>query len=180
MISNINDFMFCPASIYYHNLMYDADRMMTQSRSQINGTHAHKTIEEKRYSSKKSVLHGISVYCEKYGTVGRIDLFDTDKGILTERKKHQSVVYKGLIFQVYAQCFSLEEMGYDVREIRIYSMDDNRVFPITHPRDDPKTVAEFERTLENMRNFDLFSFVQENPAKCERCIYEPMCGSTEV
>ena len=160
MISNINDFMFCPASIYYHNLMYDADRMMTQSKSQIDGTYAHKTIDEKNYSSNKSVLQGINVYCEKYGVSGKIDLFDTEKGLLTERKKHQSIIYKGLIFQVYAQCFSLEEMGYNVRNIRIYSMDDNRVFPITHPKDDSQTVAELERTLKH-EELQSFSFVQK-------------------
>ena len=111
-LSNINDFLFCPVSIYFHNLMEDADKMMSQSRCQINGTHAHKTIEEGRYTSRNDVLQGVEVYCEKYDLTGKIDLFDVKKGILTERKKKISRLYEGQIFQVYGQYFALKEMGH--------------------------------------------------------------------
>ena len=39
------------------------------------------------------MLQGIPVYCEKYNLIGKIDTFDSVKGILTERKKKIKMVY---------------------------------------------------------------------------------------
>ena len=179
-LSNINDFLFCPVSIYFHNLLEDADRMMSQSRYQINGTHAHKAIEDGRYTSRKDVLQGIEVYCEKYDLVGKIDLFDVKKGLLTERKKKISHLYDGQIFQVYGQYFALKEMGYEVRTIRVYSMDDNKNYDITVPEDDPDMMSRFEDTIRDMHIFNPEDYVQSNPCKSSNCIYEPMCGSSPL
>ena len=66
------------------------------------------------------MLQGVSVYCEKYNLVGKIDVFDEKTGILTERKKKIKTVYDGYIYQIYAQYFSLIEMGYKVNELRLY------------------------------------------------------------
>ncbi|MFA6679735.1 MAG: type V CRISPR-associated protein Cas4 [Candidatus Methanomethylophilaceae archaeon] len=177
-ISFINDFQFCPVSIYFHNLLDDSDRILFQSVYQINGTHVHKSIDEHQYSSKTEILQGISIYCEKYGIIGKIDIFDVKKGILTERKKKVSQLYIGQIFQVYAQCFSLEEMGYEVKKIRVHSIDDNKTFDVEHPKNSQVLFERFEKTIESMHDFDPSFFVQNNPKKCERCIYEPMCGSS--
>ena len=177
-ISNINDFIFCPVSIYFHNLMNDADRMISQSEYQINGTHAHGTIENGEYTSKKDVLQGIEVYCEKYDLTGKIDLFDIRKGMLTERKKKISRLFDGQIFQVYAQYFALKEMGYDVKRIRVHSMEDNKNHDIAVPEDDPPMTNKFEDTVSSMHVFDPDKYLQTNPCKCSNCIYEPMCGSS--
>lgn len=48
------------------------------------------------------MLQGVSVYCEKYNLVGKIDVFDEKTGILTERKKKIKTVYDGYIYQIYA------------------------------------------------------------------------------
>ena len=136
-LSNINDFLFCPISIYFHNLMEDADRMMSQSRYQIDGTHAHKAIEDGEYTSRKDVLQGIEVYCDRFDLMGKIDLYDIKKGLLTERKKKISRLYEGQIFQVYGQYFALKEMGYEIRKIRVHSMDDNKNYNISTPENDP-------------------------------------------
>jgi len=177
-LSNINDFLFCPVSIYFHNLMEDADRMMSQSRYQIDGTHAHKAIEEGRYTSRKDVLQGIEVYCEKYDLMGKIDLYEIKKGLLTERKKKISQLYDGQIFQAYGQYFALKEMGYRVCMIKVYSMDDNKSYNITVPEDDPGMMSKFEETIHSMHTFKPEDYVQTNPCKCSNCIYEPMCGSS--
>ena len=70
------------------------------------------------------MLQGIGIYCEKYNLVGKIDVFDTKSGILTERKKKVTKIYDGYVFQIYAQYFSLIEMGYKVVKLHLYSMDD--------------------------------------------------------
>lgn len=41
IISNLNDFIFCPASIYFHKLYGSEDVLMYQSSYQIDGTKAH-------------------------------------------------------------------------------------------------------------------------------------------
>lgn len=39
-ITELNDFIFCPASIYFHHLYEGMDTMSYQSMDQINGTAA--------------------------------------------------------------------------------------------------------------------------------------------
>ena len=70
LISYLNDFIFCPVSIYFHNLYGTLNKTLYQSHYQINGTNAHKSIDNKTYSDKKNVLQGTNVYCEKYGIEG--------------------------------------------------------------------------------------------------------------
>lgn len=160
--------------------MHNADKTMYQTRYQLEGTATHKSIEARRYSTRSDILQNKEVYCDRYGIAGRIDVYDGRRRLLTERKKHQSVIYRGLVFQLYAQCFCLREMGYQVERLRIHSMDDNRDFEMALPEDDPETAHEFEETLDAMRSFSLKGFVQENASKCQRCIYAPMCGSTDI
>ncbi len=40
-ITQLNDFVFCPASIYFHLLYGDTSTFLFQSEKQINGTAAH-------------------------------------------------------------------------------------------------------------------------------------------
>ena len=60
LISYLNDFIFCPVSIYFHKLYGQLDKNIYQSTFQVNGTDAHKSIDEKTYSSRKNILQGIS------------------------------------------------------------------------------------------------------------------------
>lgn len=178
LITELNDFIFCPMSIYFHNLYGSMDRVLYQCSDQLNGTAAHEAVDEKRYSDRNDILLGMDVYCEKYRLIGKIDLFDVSKGILRERKKKVSVIYPGYIFQVYAQCFALREMGYTVKKIEIYSLDTNRTFNITLPEEDKEKLFAFEKIIDEMRNFDMNSFIQTNIEKCRHCIYEPSCDRT--
>lgn len=45
IISYLNDFIFCPVSIYFHKLYGNRDKMLYQSEYQLNGTDAHKKIK---------------------------------------------------------------------------------------------------------------------------------------
>jgi len=175
LITQLNDFVFCPVSIYFHMLYGDTDRMLYQSNSQINGTAAHESVDNKTYSSKKSILTGLDVYCEKYGLRGKIDMFDTASGILTERKRKVKTIYDGYIFQAYAQYYSLSEMGYDVKKIFIHSMADNKNFNIPFPEEDEEMRIKFERLIDEIHHFDISMYTQSNNEKCKHCIYEPAC-----
>lgn len=174
-ISYLNDFIFCPLSIYFHQLYGNMSERLYQNEDQMGGKAVHETIDTHRYSNHKNILQGISICSRKYGLSGKIDLFDIDKGILTERKKKITEVYDGYIFQLYAQYFCLTEEGFDIRKLRFYSYSDNKIYPIPLPEENPDMLKKFEKTIENLCEFDPNSFVQTNAKKCGRCIYSPLC-----
>lgn len=96
LISNLNDFVFCPVSIFFHALDEDKEEILMQDPVQLNGSAAHEKVDSAAYSTRKSMLQGIPVYCEKYNLIGKIDTFDSVKGILTERKKKIKMVYDSI------------------------------------------------------------------------------------
>ena len=174
-ISFLNDFIFCPRSIYFHQLYGNREQITYQEKFQIEGKQSHKSIEDKKYSTRKTVLQGISVYCERYKLHGKIDVFDEAEGLLTERKKLIKTVYGGYIFQLYAQYHCLMEMGYKVRKLRLYSMDTNKSYPVPLPRDNKPMQEAFERLIKEINLYDLSSSFQGNPQKCAQCIYANLC-----
>lgn len=177
-ISYLNDFIFCPRSIYFHQLHGKLSTRLYHDKPQIEGRAAHTSIDDSRYSTRKSILQGIDVYSEKYRICGKIDLFDVETGLLTERKKHIAVIYDGYVFQLYAQYYGLTEMGYEVRKMRFYSCDDNKIFPVKLPCDEPQMQAAFEEIVSKINSYDLRNFIQTNVKKCENCIYEPLCDQS--
>ena len=175
LITELNDFIFCPASIYFHHLYGSMDRMLYQSEFQINGTAAHEKVDNMTYSTQSSVLTGLEVYSEKYNLFGKIDIYDKDKHLLRERKKKIKQIYDGYIFQVYAQCLALREMGYAVDKIELYSMDDHKSYKIDMPEQNPVMLNKFEGIIHEMRRFKMEQFIQNNAEKCRHCIYENAC-----
>ena len=180
LISYLNDFIFCPVSIYFHKLYGAMDKTLYQSSFQINGTNAHKAIDSKKYSTKKNVLQSINVNSEKYGFQGKIDVFDVDKGLLTERKNKIITIYDGYVFQIYAQYFGLTEMGYEVKKLRFHSLSDNKNYDVKLPKDDNEMLEKFENLIKEIRLFNMENFVQTNIKKCQNCIYEPSCDRSLV
>ena len=151
---------------------------MYYDECQINGKAAHSAIDEQRYSTHKNILQGIDVYCDEYKLCGKIDIFDTDKGILTERKKHIETIYDGYVFQLYAQYFCLKEMGYSIKEIRFYSSDDNKVYPQKLPEENPDMTSKFLQTVQAIQTFDVDNYFPSSKAKCDNCIYRDFCDRT--
>ncbi len=146
-----------------------------QRKEQINGSHAHESIDEKKYTTSKNILMSMDVYCEAFRIIGKIDIFDIKKGILRERKKKIKNIYDGYYFQVYAQCIALREMGYEVNRIQLYSMDDNKTYEIQLPENNPEMMKRMTDTIRQIREFEFADFVQTNVEKCKNCIYEPLC-----
>lgn len=175
IISNLNDFIFCPVSIYFHNLYGNRSTITYQSAAQINGLSAHESVDKGTYSTKRNVITSLDVYSEKYNLVGKIDVYDGDKKILTERKRQVKQIYDGYIFQLYAQYFAMCEMGYEVRKIQIHSMVDNKTYPVRLPQDDLDLFHKFEKIVNDIKNFNIRDFQQHNVAKCKNCIYESAC-----
>lgn len=174
MITQINDFIFCPRSIYFHDVYRNSlDSDVYQQKPQRIGQAAHESVDTGTYSTRKTIMTGTVVYSQKYNLLGRIDIFDMEKGLLTERKYSVTALYDGFRYQLYAQYFALTEMGHTVREMRIHSSKDNRNYPVSLPEE--AEVAQFESVLEQIRSFKLDAPFVPNPSKCEHCIYNPLC-----
>lgn len=174
-ISYLNDFIFCPRSIYFHQLFGRSEKRLYHTTNQSDGLIAHKTVDNQTYSTSKDVLQGLEVFSEKYGIGGKIDIYDSRKKLLTERKKKIKVVYDGYVFQLYAQFFCLDEMGYKVENIRLYSMDDNTAYSIEKPVDDAEMFKKFESLISKMKSFSLEDEFETNINKCTHCIYNTIC-----
>ncbi len=169
LITELNDFIFCPVSIYFHKMYKDMDRMIYQNTDQINGTAAHKNVDEGTYSTRSNILTGLDVYCEKYNLIGKIDIYDAEKRVIRERKKRIKTIYDGYVFQIYAQYFALVEMEYKVDKLELYSLDDHKVYDIALPTVDKDMLFKFEKVIEDIKKFSMEDFIQTNKEKCQHC-----------
>ncbi|MDT8391543.1 MAG: type V CRISPR-associated protein Cas4 [Lentisphaeria bacterium] len=173
-ITQLNDFVFCPRSIYFHNIYQQNYGTETYHKTwQKRGQAAHRAVDEGAYSSRKDILQGLPVYSTRYNLGGKIDTLDLRTGELVERKYSVTKIYDGFRYQVYAQYFALTEMGYDVCSAKIYSKKSNKSYPIPLPGHEEK--QEFEELLERIKGFTLDAPFFQNPRKCMHCIYNMMC-----
>lgn len=173
-ISKINDFIFCPKSIYFHGLYENFSEKTYHQSPQVKGKIKHESIDQGKYSTAKKYLQGLEIYSEKYNLAGKIDIYDAENKTLTERKNKINKIYDGYRYQLYAQYFCLKEMGYEVNNLFFYSMSDNKKYEIDLPT--PSETAEFEAILDKIRNFDMLkNNFSPNPVKCAQCIYKELC-----
>jgi len=172
-ISKINDFVFCPRSLYFHGVYESFDSRHYKSKYQIAGSIAHKTIDNQEYSTRKNILQGKEIFSSKYGILGKIDIYDSDKKELIERKRQIKKIYDGYLFQLYAQKLCLEEMGYEVKKMSLYSLVDNKKYNTIMTKN---KIVKFNKILKNMRDFDLSNSNKcSNYDKCDNCIYRELC-----
>ena len=175
-ISFLNDFIFCPRSIYFHQVHGSLGQSMYHGKAQTAGLAAHESIDQGTYSTRKDVLMGMEIYCEKYGLSGKLDVFDIPAKKLVERKNRITKIYDGYVFQVYAQCFALREMGYEVQKIVIYDRTQNKNYPVLLPEEDEVMFEKFEKLMEEINSFDLSDpGFKANAEKCRNCIYSHLC-----
>jgi len=174
-ISKLNDFIFCPKSLYFHSIYDNFNTQTFQSKFQTNGKIKHQNIDKNIYSTSSNFLQGIEVYSNKYGLTGKIDLFDQKKHELIERKARVKQIFDGYKYQLYAQYFCLIEMGYEVKRLFIHSLEDNKRYPIPLPNQ--TETEKFEKLILEIRNYDiqknLHWFAPES--KCANCIYKNLC-----
>lgn len=65
-ISTLNDFIFCPYSIYLHNVYMDMDEGLYHATPQTRGKIAHQSIDWKCLNMLKNtivVLCKVKIYC---------------------------------------------------------------------------------------------------------------------
>lgn len=173
-ISKINDFIFCPKSVYLHRIYENFNQNTYHQEPQKVGKLNHENIDGGKYSTAKKFLQGMPVYCNKYGIAGKIDIYNTETKTLVERKTKIKKVYDGYKYQLYAQYFSLLEMGYEVKKMFVHSLNDNKRYEIFAP--DKLETERFERVINQINLFDILkSKPLANKVKCDKCIYSNLC-----
>ncbi len=70
-ISTLNDFIFCPYSIYLHNVYMDTDEGVYYAKPQTRGRIAHETVDKKTASNRKDDLLSLPVYSSRYRLMGK-------------------------------------------------------------------------------------------------------------
>lgn len=176
-ISMLNDFIFCPYSIYLHNIYMDTDEMSYHATPQIKGKTAHESIDKQQAGSKKTDLVSMPVFSERFGLMGKIDIFKGEEKLLIERKYQIKQIYLGQKYQLWGQYLCMREMGFDVERLAFYDISRNKLLETDRPNDND--ICVFEDFIESIRNFDLNSKINISPNKCRHCIYCSLCDKTE-
>lgn len=177
--AELDDFVFCPMPLYYHSHYKNKKEEIYKTTVQTKGSASHEPIDKNRYSNRKNVIQSLTVYSEKYNLLGKIDILFEKEKRLVERKRKVNKIYDGYIFQLYAQYFALEEMGYKIDYLEIYSISDNKTYKILKPEKDEVMLSKFENTITKITKFNPLDYSQENVKKCNNCIYRNLCGVIE-
>ncbi len=178
LISNLNDFIFCPYSIYLHNVYMDTDEEIYHAPPQIKGKLTHTTIDEKKASNRKDELQSLPVISLKLGIMGKIDLYRTKEKLLIERKYNLKNIYRGQLYQLWAQYFCMKEMGYEVEKLAFYEISTNKTTLVELPTKEDR--AELEEFIEKFRNYNPTMGIETNENKCKHCIYCNLCDKTNI
>ncbi len=178
-LSILNDFIFCPYSIYLHSVYMEADEDIYKATPQIKGTIAHQGIDTKSGSTRRNDIMALPVFCDELGIYGKIDLYKQDKQLLIERKNNLKRIFRGQIYQLWGQYFCMKEMGYDVNHLAFYEISTNKMTDVELPGNQGK--QELIRFIENFKQYDPGTTAfTVNPNKCIHCIYCNLCDKTET
>lgn len=178
-ISLIGNYLYCPYSIYLHNVYIETDDSMYKAEHLYKGSVVHKTVDEKRADSRKEVLQAFPVYSERLGLVGKIDVFNVKTGELVERKTKVDRIYPRHIYQLWAQMFCLREMEYDVTKLSLYDYTNNKKYNVEIPTE--KDYEDFISFIKAMRAYNPSEdVIGVHEQKCRYCIFTNLCDKTEV
>ena len=177
-ITALNDFLFCPYSIYLHNVFMDMDEDIFVAKPQVKGKAAHKAIDSRAFSENENDVQSLKVFSNELGLVGVIDLYRKEEKHLIEYKyKVGDSLFLGQKMQLWAQYFCLIEMGYMVQKISIYEKSTGIFHDVKIPDNDDKQVL--TDLIRKFREFDFSQPMEVNIKKCTHCIYCNLCHFTD-
>ena len=178
-LSTLNDFIFCPYSIYLHSVYMEAGEDLYKATPQTKGTIVHQGVDEKKGSTRKSDIMSLSVYCDELGISGKIDIYKQDKHLLIERKNNLKCIFRGQIYQLWGQYFCMKEMGYEIDRLAFYEISTNKLIEVELPGTLGK--QELIAFIEQFKNYNPASTTFKiNPNKCIHCIYCNLCDKTDA
>lgn len=178
LLSELNDFIFCPYSIYLHNVYMDSDEDLYHAVPQQRGRNAHAAVDTHAYSTRKGDITSMSVRSEEFGIMGKIDIYRGAEATLIERKYELRNIYRGQLYQLWGEALCMMEMGYEVRQIGFHEIVSNRFTPIALPSQADK--EELRDLVRRFRDYSPNDPLQVSPNKCAHCIYCNICDKTSA
>ena len=177
-ISTLNDYIFCPYSIYLHNVYLDADEDMYHAKPQTRGRNAHEKVDAKKTSNRGEIIESLPVLSHELGVYGKIDVYNQANKTLIERKYALKRLFRGQYYQLWAQFYCMIEMEYEVKSIAFYEISTHKTINVPLPGEQEKTVlAHF---INAYRDYNPKSPISVNPNKCRHCIYSNLCDKTDI
>lgn len=169
-ITTLNDFIFCPYSIYLHQI-YDFNKEETyHDEYQSKGKRLHDFIDNnKDVESWKNAY----VYSEKFGIYGKIDDYNPATKELIEYKSTIAIAFKGYYYQIWAQYLCMTEMGVKIEKMAFFDFKQNQKIEIPIPSQ--SDVEELLIHIKKVQRFDFNIEINVNPNKCKHCIYNNLC-----
>lgn len=177
-ISTLNDFIFCPYSIYLHNVYVDTDKDVYHAKPQTRGKNAHEKVDIKNVSKNNDMIEALPIISHELEIYGKIDVYNVKAKSLIERKYALKNIYRGQYYQLWAQYFCMIEMGYDVDIVSFYEISTRKTITIEKPTNEDK--EELKNFIRSYRNYDLRTSITINPNKCSHCIYCSLCDKTNA
>lgn len=178
LISTLNDFIFCPYSIYLHNVYMSTEKDLYHASPQVKGSFAHRATDTKSSSTRKDVLMALPIYSEEFHVMGKIDVYKKSEKRLIERKYQLKQIFQGHIYQLWAQYFCMREMGYIVERLSFYVMSTNKMIDVPLPTAEEED--KFKSFIIEFMNYQPSDPIQININKCIHCIYCNLCDKSEV
>lgn len=178
-ISYLNDFIFCPYSIYLHQVFDNSNEVVYSAAPQQRGKTAHYDIDsfsETQNAEEGTLLKGIYVVSNKLGLYGKIDTYDIKQKKLIESKYLISNIYRGYYYQLWSQYFAMIEMGFEVEYLSFYSIKESKEIGVPIPTQ--SNLDELRQHIRKIAHFDFSQAIKVNPNKCKHCIYASLCHKT--
>jgi CRISPR-associated protein Cas4 len=154
------------------------DEELVHALPQALGKAAHEAIDNKRYGSCKDEMAKLSVYSDELGVFGNIDIYKSSEKLLIERKYKLETIYRGQIYQLWAQYFCMLEMGYQVEKLAFYAISTNKTFLVETPTNEDKN--ELLNFILKFKSFNPENDIVINQNKCARCIYCNLCDKVDI
>lgn len=155
----------------------DTDESLYYATPQTKGKLTHEPVDTKKSSNRNNDIFALPVYSEQLGIMGKIDVYKQNEKKLIERKYQLKQIYRGQLYQLWAQFFCMTEMGYEVNNIAFYEISTNKTILIAIPTETDK--QELKNLIALFKAYDPLIPIQVNPNKCQHCIYCNLCDKTE-
>ena len=156
----------------------DTDEDLNHAKPQTRGKVAHESVDNKMSSTSKNEIQSLPVSSDELGVMGKIDIYRKNEKLLIERKYQLKQIYRGQLYQIWAQYFCMTEMGYEIEKIAFYEMSTNKMIPLDLP-----TSIDKEELLTFISRFKMYNpadSFQPNENKCRHCVYCNLCDKTQV
>ena len=156
----------------------ESDENIFHAAPQVRGRIAHEAVDNKKYSTRSDSISSISVCSEELGISGKIDLYLRDKKLLVERIYSFKQIYRGQLYQLWAEYFCMLEMGYEIERLSFYETSTNKMIPVHIPG--TKEKSELVSFIKHFRNFSPDYSFPLNHNKCTHCVYCNLCDKTDT